>query len=352
MPRQRNPEVEHRSSANHQSLDSKWMPNRLYHRHSQLAPVLIQDRMIASAVVVPEEQPALSPAARSASPPKSKKRGLSFESDEGSKRPRISKESNEHNFKTNGSLDDASEQGRRSGARRDGAAEERKRGQRLFGALLGTLSQSSTSATQKRREIERRQQAKIRQQAEEDDQNIRQKSDELRRTRVKEQRSYDTESMHLRHTNTVTMANFLRTKAEPRLFFRPWDLMPEEEDQIKRQVEDAEADRDREREEHRRREQEWEEEQDVTLNDAPGESQPIESTQRPGNSDQLDPVGREEPSNAPDDMATIDTHHTEQTHDADKNVEDTPIVPVAEDDHAGDDNGEEVLETGEDTVLY
>src|SRR5436189_174697 len=48
----------------------------------------------------------------------------------------------------------------RANRRESGAAEERKRGQRLFGALLGTLSQSSSSAAQKRRaDIEKKQQA-------------------------------------------------------------------------------------------------------------------------------------------------------------------------------------------------
>ena len=58
----------------------------------------------------------------------------------------------------------------RKPARRAGREEDRKRGQRLFGALLGTLSQSSTTAAQKRRaDIEKRQQAKLKSQAEEYD---------------------------------------------------------------------------------------------------------------------------------------------------------------------------------------
>lgn len=53
---------------------------------------------------------------------------------------------------------------------RQGREEDRKRGQRLFGGLLGTLSQSSTSAAQKRRaDIEKRQQDKLKSQADEYD---------------------------------------------------------------------------------------------------------------------------------------------------------------------------------------
>ena len=53
---------------------------------------------------------------------------------------------------------------------RQGREEDRKRGQRLFGGLLGTLSQSSTTAAQKRRaDIEKRQQDKLKSQADEYD---------------------------------------------------------------------------------------------------------------------------------------------------------------------------------------
>jgi hypothetical protein len=63
--------------------------------------------------------------------------------------------------------------------------------------------------------------------------------------------------MRIRHKNMLAEAHFLRTKAEPRLvseiaisvrnycsslqdqFYKPWGLRPEEEDQIKRQIEDA-----------------------------------------------------------------------------------------------------------------
>lgn len=51
-----------------------------------------------------------------------------------------------------------------------GREEDRKRGQRLFGGLLGTLSQSSTTAAQKRRaDIEKRQRDKLKSQADEYD---------------------------------------------------------------------------------------------------------------------------------------------------------------------------------------
>ena len=75
-------------------------------------------------------------------------------------------------------------------------AEERKRGRRLFGALLGTLSQSSSSTAQKRRtEIERKQQAKLRQQAEEQDEAKREKLQALTAARTKEQKLFSKQSV-------------------------------------------------------------------------------------------------------------------------------------------------------------
>lgn len=74
--------------------------------------------------------------------------------------------------------------------------EERKRGQRLFGALLGTLSQSSSSTAQKRRtDIEKKQQAKLRSQAEEREEQKEQRLESLRAVRRKEQKKYDKQSV-------------------------------------------------------------------------------------------------------------------------------------------------------------
>lgn len=114
--------------------------------------------------------------------------------------------------------------------------EERKRGQRLFGALLGTLSQGSSNAAQKRRaDIEKRQQAKLKQQDEEDAQRRRERLENLRAIRRKEQVKYeentvwgpsqikgggegaDEVQMRIRHANMLHFARFLRTKAEPRI---------------------------------------------------------------------------------------------------------------------------------------
>ncbi|KAL8795311.1 MAG: hypothetical protein Q9195_002181 [Heterodermia aff. obscurata] len=96
--------------------------------------------------------------------------------------------------------------------------EDRKRGQRLFGALLGTLSQSSSSTAQKRRtDIERKQQAKLKLQADEFDEKKKQRLDAIMKVRRLEQKKYFKQS-----------------------YYKPWEHLPGDEDRIKAQVEEAE----------------------------------------------------------------------------------------------------------------
>ena len=140
--------------------------------------------MIASAVVVPEQENVT----RQTSP--SLKRRQSSLDSETSKRPRLDTQTSQY------SNDDArsptsamSPPRRKSSAIGNGAAEERKRGQRLFGALLGTLSQTSPKPAHRRRdEIEKRQQEKLRQKDEElaeEKRNAREKLDAVRREEQK-----------------------------------------------------------------------------------------------------------------------------------------------------------------------
>lgn len=84
----------------------------------------------------------------------------------------------------------------KSDRRRSGQIEERKRGQRLFGALLGTLSQSSSSTAQRRRtDIEKKQQAKLKLQAEEHDEKNKQCLESLMVVRRREQKKYNKQSV-------------------------------------------------------------------------------------------------------------------------------------------------------------
>lgn len=86
----------------------------------------------------------------------------------------------------------------RKPARRGGREEDRKRGQRLFGALLGTLSQSSASAAQKRRaDIEKRQQEKLQLQADEYDELKKRRKERRETIRRKEKPFYEREAVCL-----------------------------------------------------------------------------------------------------------------------------------------------------------
>ena len=156
-----------------------WRPSILL-THSLCRPV-------ASAVIVPEVEE------QCVQPQESAKRKNSSLSEENSKRPRFaSKTSRDQVETTHTSTGPA----RLSNRIYSGHLEERKRGQRLFGALLGTLSQSSSSTAQKRRtDIEKKQQAKLRLQTEEHEEQKKQRLESLMAVRRKEQKKYDKQSV-------------------------------------------------------------------------------------------------------------------------------------------------------------
>lgn len=120
--------------------------------------------------------------------------------------------------------------------------EEKKRGQRLFGGLLSTLSQSTSSGQQKRRQdIEKRQAEKAKQQKLDDEVRKNEKLAKLKDIRAAEQINFNEESMRIRHTNLLAMANFLFTKTEPKLYYKPWELVPADEERLKFQLAEAAA---------------------------------------------------------------------------------------------------------------
>ena len=145
-------------------------------------------RAVASAVIVPE------PSEQPRSPTESLKRRKSSLSEQSAKRPRLGHEEDGQGQGTMSPpparIDRALER------RKGGQLEERKRGQRLFGALLGTLSQSSSSTAQKRRtDIERKQQAKLKSQADELDEKKKQRLSAIWEVRRREQIKYDRQSV-------------------------------------------------------------------------------------------------------------------------------------------------------------
>ncbi|KAH8429428.1 pinin family protein [Aspergillus melleus] len=244
-----------------------------------------------------------------------------------------------------------------------GRDEERKRGQRLFGGLLGTLSQSSNSAAQRRRaDIERRQKDKLKLQDEEYDELKKKRRGERAAIRKKEQRLYEEESMRTRHANLLAMAHFLKTRAEPVLYYKPWQLRPDDHTIIRDQIEDAEATISREVAEFEARY-------------PPQQEEPQEQTEQQEQSEPTQ-VANAEPAAAPEKgtEAEADTKEKETTNEAshpaddaqhEKSTENAPTdvtptndnnVPVNSehsDVHRGhEDDGGEVVEDQEDTVIY
>jgi len=59
--------------------------------------------------------------------------------------------------------------------------------------------------------------------------------------RIREQVKFDEQSMRIRHSNLLAMAQFLSTETEPKLYYKPWEMLPDEAERIKQQVADTEA---------------------------------------------------------------------------------------------------------------
>lgn len=146
--------------------------------------------MISSAVIVPEPED-LSPT----SPPQKRRPSSDFYN--GSfKRQRLDTRTSRDSNDTTLSPSVTSPLQRNPSLTSKGAAEERKRGQRLFGALLGTLSQSSTTTAQRRRaDIEKKQLGKLQQRDEELEEEKRKKREKLDVIRRREQKVWDEQSV-------------------------------------------------------------------------------------------------------------------------------------------------------------
>ncbi|MCJ1395534.1 hypothetical protein MMC18_008420 [Xylographa bjoerkii] len=289
--------------------------------------------MVASAVIVPD------PVDQHISPPLTSKRRQSSVSDSGSKRLRLSHdESSKHDDAHTSSMTALKQPPAKEAIVQ---VEERKRGKRLFGALLGTLAQSSSSTAQRRRvDIEKKQQAKLKLQDEEYDEKKKLRLDALMEVRRREQKKYNKQSMQIRHSNLLATANFLQTKAEPKLYYKPWDLLPEYEARIKAQIMEAEATIERENMEHGV--------QSPKLVD--DSLQTTDTTMADVESEKPETVGQLTNDEEPPESSSISITNAQPVIESEMTVEASTTSEVPKD-HV-DDGGDVVVEGEEDMVIY
>ncbi|SLM37632.1 Pinin/SDK/MemA protein [Lasallia pustulata] len=282
---------------------------------------------VASEVILPE------PVSQPSSPQGPVKRRQSSVSDSVNKRPRLGAEASH-------GRQDAETPSRRKSEQ----VEERKRGQRLFGALLGTLSQSSSSTAQKRRaDIEKKQQAKLKLQAREYDEKKKQQLEALNVVRRQEQKKYNKQSMQIRHSNMLAASQFLQTEAEPKLYYKPWELLPGDVVKITSQIEETEAVIEREISELDSRPENGED-----LTHDTDENPVAEPTEITTNAPET--VGQEVKS-AESSLPTTNPDTNSIISLVPENSHVSAAAPEAPKEN-GDDAGEVVLEAEEDTVIY
>jgi hypothetical protein len=167
--------------------------------------------------------------------------------------------------------------------------------------------------------------------------------------------------MQIRHSNLLATAHFLRTKAEPKLvsaaivlgmqfliyeqYYKPWNRLPEEEAEIKRQIEEAEATVEKETAAYKAKESETagnvSVQESETTSKASGATQSLET---------VGPITNAGPSNSAEEPNTNQTSSI--THN--NSVEASKKIEVPEEVHKDhvDDGGEVVVEGDEDTVIY
>ncbi|KAH7117788.1 pinin/SDK/memA/ protein conserved region-domain-containing protein [Dendryphion nanum] len=314
------------------------------------------DGPIASAVMLPESEIMESPP-HPGSPPGGHKRRPSAMSEQDSKRQRL----NSIDDDTQAHLDQRPTEIPKPQATNGSGRRERGRERRLFGAALGALSQNSATAAQKRRsEIAERQKAQRVLEEQESDQRKLELATQRQAQRVKEQRRFELESIHLQHANALQIAHFLRTETEPRLYYKPWETTAREDQIIEEQVAEAKKLIRRELEEYEAREEiQSERERHVSRNtDAIPTGKELDADVPPqqhtanGTTDDraVSPknLGRRE--DHAEEAVSVGGEAANQQNDAHTSHEATADEEASKD--LNDENGEEIVEAAEDTVIY
>lgn len=316
-------------------------------------------RVVASAVVLPDATPS-SPNRRSPTPsqtpPETRtgtKRRQSSASHDSPKRQRLSP-----------TPDRSRREEHAAPARERRPAkpiDEKKRTQRLFGGLLGGLGQTRSAnpqAAKRRAEQEERRRQKEQELSERQTERL----EILNIARRKEQRRVDEANIRVKHENMKAMSNFLTTTTEPKLYFKPWELLPEQEDLINRQREDVDVQIDQELDDFDQVRQSWQNEdanghshhQDTTsthTQDAPnGTNHPAESATEPGvlQDQDRDHVATADPETEPNPLSASAAETIEEKEAREQAAEDDDRQRK----ESIDDTGDIVVEADEDTVIY
>lgn len=308
-------------------------------------------RVVASAVVLPDATPS-SPRRRSPdpsqTPPEARagtKRRQSSASHDSPKRQRRSPSPD--NFRKEEHAPPARER------RPVKPIDEKKRTQRLFGGLLGGLGQTrpaNSQAAKRRAEQEERRRQKEQELSERQTERL----EVLNVARRKEQRRVDEASMRIKHENMKAMSSFLTTATEPKLYFKPWELLPEQEDQINRQREDIDVQIDQELDDFDQVRQSWQNEdadghahhQDTIPSHAQDTSNGTNHAAKPATESAVvqDQVAVADPETDPELVSATVTESAEEKEAREQVAED--------DDRHIDDTGDIVVEADEDTVIY
>ncbi|KAK3631748.1 hypothetical protein LTR56_016704 [Elasticomyces elasticus] len=258
-------------------------------------------------------------------------------------------------------------------SRRKGVVtDEKQRSKRLFGALLGNLNQPGDRTSKRRQEIEARRKAELQRQDDERVEEKQRRLEALAEHRTTVQKKVDEESMRTRHAYTLKMANFLQTSSEPKLYYKPWELRPDEEDRIEQQLKEAEALIERElaafegrpirviEETHEDRDAEPKEvnghSEEALAEDVQAEAEPELATAQPTANAELDTVIEEKPAEHTDlDLPPAEVLDSQTANDepGDTNkATPPPEVVAATEQKQEDDDGDHVVEGDEDTVIY
>jgi hypothetical protein len=145
--------------------------------------------------------------------------------------------------------------------------------------------------------------------------------------------------MKTRHDNMLACAQFLRTNAEPKLFYKPYELTADDEDEIGRQVKQVESETAYDLEDFDSRRKLGLEELGRLEKEEEESSKPVGT----------EPAVKSEELHSPNDTANVATTTNVNVQVDEKTVV-TPEGP--RDDIMDEHQGETVVEADEDTVIY